>query len=97
VSSGRGCAARSSRGCVRVALIRTLTRLGQERDPDVVRLASDLIDLFRQFEAKLPFDAQTAFWRVWHEATERERTQLAPFLERLGFSTHEMLDQVPTA
>ena len=76
-------------GLVRVALIREITRLGNEGDGEVMRLASDLIDLFRQFEAKLPFDAQTAFWRVWNEASEGRRAELAPFLERLGFSADE--------
>lgn len=84
-------------GLVRVALIRTLTRLGREPEQEVMHLASDLIDLFRQFEAKLPFDAQTAFWRVWHESSELQRARLAPFLERLGFSPDEVLGEAPAS
>jgi hypothetical protein len=44
-------------GLLRVALIRAIERLEIEEDPAVVRLALDLVDLFEQFEARIPFDA----------------------------------------
>ena len=72
-------------GLIRVALLRTVERLANERDGDVLTLANDLLDLFGQFEAKIPFDAQTAFARIWDAAPTERRNELAALRVRLGF------------
>jgi hypothetical protein len=74
-------------GLLRVALIRAVERLDVDQDPRAIRLASDLIDLFEQFEARIPFDAQSAFWRVWVAAPESRRAELALLHHRLGFAS----------
>ena len=73
-------------GLIRVALLRTIERLESDRDRATVTLVHELLDLFEQFEAKLPFDAQTAFWKVWQAASDEHRTDLAPLFLRLGFT-----------
>lgn len=76
-------------GLLRMALIRAIERLELEEDPGVVRLAADLVDLFDQFEARIPFDAQSVFWRIWTAATAERRTQLRMLHHRLGFAEQE--------
>jgi hypothetical protein len=73
-------------GLIRVALIRTIERLRTDLEPATLRMAHELLDLFEQFEANLPFDAQTAFWKVWLEAPAERRTNLEPLFTRLGFA-----------
>jgi hypothetical protein len=73
-------------GLIRVALLRTIERLESDRDPATLDLVHELLDLFEQFEAKLPFDAQTAFWKVWQGAPDERRKDLAPLFSRLGFT-----------
>jgi hypothetical protein len=73
-------------GLLRVALIRAIERLEFEDDPAAVRLATDLVDVFDQFEARIPFDAQSAFWRVWRDATPARQAELEDLRYRLGFS-----------
>lgn len=76
-------------GLLRVALIRAIERLEVEDDPAVLRLAIDLVELFDQFEARIPFDAQSVFWRVWRGATPERRAELTVLHHRLGFAEAE--------
>jgi hypothetical protein len=78
--------AASMGGLLRVALIRAVEKLEVDEDPASLALASDLVDLFEQFEARVPFDAQSAFWRVWQEATPARRDALRLLHHRLGFA-----------
>lgn len=73
-------------GLLRVALIRAIERLDVEDDPVSLRLALDLVDVFDQFEARIPFDAQSAFWRIWTSATPDRQAALALLRRRLGFT-----------
>jgi len=73
-------------GLLRVALIRAIERLEIEEDPITLGLATDLVDLFEQFEARLPFDAQSAFWRVWSNASPSRQADLQVLHHRLGFA-----------
>ena len=73
-------------GLLRVALIRAIERLELEEDPAVLRLAVDLVDLFDQFEARIPFDAQSVFWRIWSGASPDRRAELGVLHQRLGFA-----------
>lgn len=79
--------AASMGGLLRVALIRAVEKLEIDEDPAQLALARDLVELFAQFEARVPFDAQSAFWRVWQLATPARREQLRDLHHRLGFST----------
>jgi hypothetical protein len=74
-------------GLLRVALIRAIERLEIEEDPAAVRLATDLVDVFDQFEARIPFDAQSAFWRIWRDATPARQAALEDLRHRLGFAS----------
>ena len=73
-------------GLIRVALIRAIDRLEFEDDPAALRLALDLVDVFEQFEARIPFDAQSAFWRIWSAATPARQAELQLLHHRLGFA-----------
>jgi hypothetical protein len=73
-------------GLLRVALIRAIERLEFEEDEATLRLALDLVDLFGQFEARIPFDAQSAFWRIWIQATPTRQGDLQLLRQRLGFA-----------
>jgi hypothetical protein len=74
-------------GLLRVALIRAIERLEIEEDLAAVRFATDLVDVFDQFEASIPFDAQSAFWRIWRDATPARQAELEVLRHRLGFTT----------
>lgn len=76
-------------GLLRVALIRAVEKLEVEEDPAAIRLVAELIELFTQFEARLPFDAQSAFWRVWERAPQSRRAELRDLHARLGFAPEE--------
>jgi hypothetical protein len=78
--------AASMGGLLRVALIRAVEKLEVDEDPASLALASDLVDIFEQFEARVPFDAQSAFWRVWQGATPARRDALRLLHHRLGFA-----------
>jgi hypothetical protein len=73
-------------GLLRVALIRAVERLEFEDDPSTLRLALDVVDVFEQFEARIPFDAQSAFWRIWNAATPSRQAELQVLHHRLGFA-----------
>ena len=47
----------------------------------------DLVDVFDQFEARIPFDAQSAFWRIWRNARPARQADLSLLRHRLGFAT----------
>jgi hypothetical protein len=85
--------AASMGGLLRVALIRAVEKLEVDEDPSAIALASDLIDLFEQFEARVPFDAQSAFWRVWQVATPARREALHLLHHRLGFATMDAVSE----
>lgn len=76
----------SLRGVVAVALTRAITRLAQDRATDALDVAHAALDLFEQLETTIPFDAQTAFWRVWTSSSSAERATLAPLAGRLGLA-----------
>jgi len=73
-------------GLLRVALIRAIEHLEIEDDPAALRLAMDLVDVFDQFEARIPFDAQSVFWRIWSNATPARQAELHLLHYRLGFA-----------
>lgn len=73
-------------GLLRVALIRAIDRLDVDQDPAALGLAMDLVDVFDQFEARIPFDAQSAFWRIWIGATPARQAELQLLQHRLGFA-----------
>jgi hypothetical protein len=73
-------------GLLRGALVRAIERLDIEEDPDSLRLATDLVDVFEQFEARVPFDAQSAFWRIWIVASPTRQAELQLLHHRLGFA-----------
>jgi hypothetical protein len=74
-------------GLLRVALIREIERLELEEDPAVLQLVMDLVNVFDQFEARIPFDAQSAFWRIWSNATPTRQAELEELRHRLGFAS----------
>jgi hypothetical protein len=74
-------------GLLRGALVRAIERLDIEEDPDSLRLATDLVDVFEQFEARIPFDAQSAFWRIWIVAPPARQAELQLLHHRLGFAS----------
>lgn len=76
-------------GLLRVALIRAIERLDIDDDPAASGLAMDLVDVFDQFEARIPFDAQSAFWRVWTVASPARQAELRLLHHRLGFAADE--------
>lgn len=76
-------------GLLRVALIRSIERLADDASPEAEQLVRDLLDRFAQFDAKVPFDAQTAFWRVWHVLSTERRERLIDIGDQLGFAMEE--------
>lgn len=76
-------------GLLRVALIRAIERLDIDEDPATLGLAMDLVDVFDQFEARIPFDAQSAFWRIWIGAPAARQAELRVLHDRLGFAADE--------
>ncbi len=79
-------------GLVRVALVRTVKRLEQDHDGEALQLVNALLDLIEQSEGKVPFDAQTAFWRIWQRANRERRADLHELHVRLGFVDSETGD-----
>ena len=72
-------------GLLRVALIRAIERLEIDEDAATLKQALDLVDLFEQFEARIPFDAQSAFWRIWIKATPTRQVELQLLRQRADF------------
>jgi hypothetical protein len=79
-------------GLLRVALIRAIQRLEVEGDPHVVELALDLVDVFDQFEARIPFDAQSVFWRIWQTSPPARQAELEQLHHRLGFADPDAVE-----
>ncbi|MGQ0646455.1 MAG: DUF3536 domain-containing protein [Gemmatimonadaceae bacterium] len=75
----------SLQGVSAVALTRAIQRLAHDRSPDALDVGHAALDLFEQLETSIPFDAQTAFWRVWEAMGPDERPVLRRLGERLGF------------
>ncbi len=73
------------RGMVAVALTRAVAGLAVGVTDERLDVANATLDLFTQLELSMPFDAQTAFWDVWHGAPAADRTRIIPLATRLGF------------
>ena len=69
------------RGLAAVALTRAVDHAGSA---DGVALALAVLDLYEQMEAHVPFDSQTALWRVWNSAEPRSAA-LQELGRRMGF------------
>lgn len=80
-------------GLIRVGLIRAIEHLAADPSPDAEQLARDLLARFTELRAKVPFDAQTAFWRVWPSISAERRERLIDIGDQLGFSMEEIMDQ----
>jgi Domain of unknown function (DUF3536)/Glycosyl hydrolase family 57 len=74
------------RGLVAVALTRAIDRLRDGASAAALEVTHAAVDLFEQLETNIPFDAQTAWWRVWQGASTGDRALLEPLGRRLGFS-----------
>lgn len=77
----------SVRGVIVVALLRAVAQLSGDHSPEALDVANALFDLFEQLETNIPFDVQTAFWRLWQEASPTRREALDRFKDRLGFES----------
>jgi hypothetical protein len=66
--------------------LRALAASGTSADSDSVTHLKRLVDLIEQLETTVPFDAQTAFWRLWERSTAESRATLAGLKQRLGFA-----------
>ena len=69
---------------VRQALTRRVQGLAEDRSPAALAAVTELLVLLDQLGQAVPFDAQTAFYRVWqaHGADEGAMARLA---HRMGF------------
>jgi hypothetical protein len=74
------------RAVLALALTRTITQLSPAPSPDALAALDEILDLFEQLESTIPFDTQTAFWRLWRGAEGDIVGLLRPFASRLGFS-----------
>lgn len=72
------------RPLVRQALTRRVQGLAEDRSPAALAAVTELLVLLDQLGQAVPFDAQTAFYRVWqaHGADEGAMARLA---HRMGF------------
>jgi hypothetical protein len=76
----------SLRDLVGAALVRTIHELRTSNGEETMALTGRLLDLLQQLETTVPFDAQTAFWYVWRDASPGRREELAWLKPRFGFS-----------
>jgi hypothetical protein len=77
-------------GLVRVALLRNVERLTTGMaSPAAEQHVHEMLDLLEQLEVKIPFDAQTAFWRAWTVASPGQRAEWHDLSLRLGFALAE--------
>jgi hypothetical protein len=74
------------RSVLALALTRTVAALSPAPSPDALLTLDEIMDLFEQLESAIPFDTQTAFWRLWSRAEGDTVELLRPFASRLGFS-----------
>jgi hypothetical protein len=73
-------------GLARLALRRAVTQLHGHRAATAVEQVLDLADLLELLGLKIPFAAQTAFYRIWATAPSGQVGFLAPVAWRLGFT-----------
>jgi hypothetical protein len=59
--------------------------LAADMSPDGVQRVMDLLTFFDLSGLPFPFDAQTAFYRVWQGAAREHTPLLAPLANRFGF------------
>jgi hypothetical protein len=76
----------SLRGLVAGALTRSVERA---TTAEGIGMALAVVDLFEQLETNIPFDAQTAFWRLWSDPAGAPRDSLVVLGRRLGFADPE--------
>ncbi|MBC7893871.1 MAG: DUF3536 domain-containing protein [Cytophagaceae bacterium] len=76
----------SLRGLVAVALTRAIDRLAADRGDDAMGVVHAALDLFEQLETNIPFDAQTAWWRVLELLPPADHPSLSTLSTRLGFA-----------
>lgn len=77
------------RDVVGQALVRELRALGDGvagGDDASLQRANRLLDLLQHLETTIPFDAQTALWRVWSAASPERRESLGDLKRRMGFA-----------
>jgi hypothetical protein len=63
-----------------------VSRLEADASPAAVRAVQELADLHELLGVALPFDAQTAFYRIWTGAASEAAVRLAALAWRLGFA-----------
>ncbi|HEV8363264.1 MAG TPA: DUF3536 domain-containing protein [Gemmatimonadaceae bacterium] len=66
------------------ALVRSIQELATDESGLALRRANAVLDLLTQLESTVPFDAQTAWWRV-RASANGHRSQIAALGARLGF------------
>jgi len=80
------------RSVLALALTRTIAALSTPPSPDALVALDEIMDLFEQLESTIPFDTQTAFWRIWSRAEGETLIRLRPFAARLGFADEHRAD-----
>jgi alpha-amylase/alpha-mannosidase (GH57 family) len=68
------------------ALERAVAALERDRSPRVLAAVSDLADLLHLEGSHIPFDVQTAFYRIRAASAPEHRALLGPVAWRLGFT-----------
>jgi hypothetical protein len=79
----------SLRTVLALALTPTIAMLSPTPSPDALGALDEILDLFEQLESTIPFDTQTAFWRIWSGAEGDTANLLRPFASRLGFTDEQ--------
>ena len=78
--------ARDLRHVAARALLRAVAALEHDRSPRAVAAVTDLADLLELEGAAIPFDVQTAFYRIRVASPPGRAAELAPLAWRLGFA-----------
>jgi hypothetical protein len=68
------------------ALVEAVSRLEDDQSPAALTAVGDLADLLELEGLTVPFDAQTAFYRIRSAIAPNAAAQLAPVARRLGFA-----------
>ena len=71
------------------ALLRAVRALEHDRSPRAAAAVTDLADLLELEGAHIPFDVQTALYRVRAASPPERAAELAPLAWRLGFAEAE--------
>ena len=74
------------RPLVRRALLRRVEGLAEDRSPAALGAVTELLVLLEQLGQAVPFDVQTAFYRVW-QAQAADEGAMARLAHRMGFVT----------